>query len=71
VIHRIASFQTLHLAAFESVRAAIPTDDLQPVRWFDGRAVVFVAAMRHQDVTASYDRGEPYIAPPYGEVSVG
>ncbi|TQM61874.1 acetoacetate decarboxylase family protein [Humibacillus xanthopallidus] len=70
-IHRIAAFQTLHLAAFDPVRAAIPTGDLRPVRWFDGRAVVFVSAMRHQDVTASYDGGEPYIAPPYGEVSVG
>lgn len=70
-IHRIASFQTLHLAAFEPVRAAIPTDALHPVRWLDGRALVFVAAMRHHDVTASFDSGEPYITPPYGEVSVG
>lgn len=70
-IHRIASFQTVHLAAFESVRAVIPTDALHPVRWLDGRALVFVAAMRHQDVTASFDSGEPFISPPYGEVSVG
>jgi hypothetical protein len=71
VIHRIASFQTVHLAAPEAVQAVLPSQDLYPVHWFDGRAVVFVAAMRHQDVTAGYDSGESYVAPPYGEVSVG
>ena len=51
--HRVDSFQSVHLAEHDAVAAALPTDELHPVQWFDGRAAVLVWAVRHHEVTAA------------------
>lgn len=72
--HRVDAFEALHLASYEAVRAVLPTDDLFPVRWFDGRAVVEVAAFRYHEVSGTdLTDGEPgrtLMVSPYGEVGV-
>jgi hypothetical protein len=72
--HRADAFEALHLASYEAVRAALPTEDLFPVRWFDGRAVVQVMALRYHEVSGTdVTDGEPgwtRMLSPYGEVAV-
>ena len=72
--HRVDSFQSVHLAEHDAVSAALPTDELHPVQWFDGRAAVLVWAVRYHEVTALdvTDGGPGQMArlAPYGEVGV-
>jgi hypothetical protein len=72
--HRIDSFQSVHLAEHDAVTAALPTDELHPVQWFDGRAAVLVWALRYHEVTALdvTDGGAGQMArlAPYAEVGV-
>lgn len=72
--HRVDSFQSIHLADATAVAAQVPSDDLHPVRWFDGRAVVMVWALRYHEVTGvEVSDGAPgttRLLRPYGEVGV-
>lgn len=70
-IHRVDAFQTIHTASYEKVRELVPSAELHPARWFDGRGLVFVAAMRYRDVTTRDDAGATVLLPPYAEVVVG
>lgn len=69
--HPFDSFRSVHLADYDAVRDALPSSDLHPVRWFDGRAAVFVAAMRYHEVSVSHADGTPALLAPYGEVLIG
>jgi Acetoacetate decarboxylase (ADC) len=68
--HRVDSFQSLHLASYEAVQEVLPSNELQPVRWFDGRAALQIAAFRHNVVTCSYADGTTGVLAPYGEVLI-
>lgn len=72
--HRVDSFQSVHLADHDAVAAVLPTDELHPVRWFDGRAAVLVWALRYHEVTAMDVTdglpGRTVRLAPYGEVCV-
>lgn len=69
-IHRVDSFATMHLASYDAVRAALPTDDLYPVRWLDGRAVIGIVSLRYRDVTARTDDGRLVVSPNYAEIDI-
>jgi hypothetical protein len=64
------TFRSLHLASYDAVREELPTRDLYPVRWFDGRAAVLVAVMRYHDIQICDGGGTPTLLQPYGEVMV-
>lgn len=68
--HRADLFETIHLASLDAVQDVLPSDDLYPVRWFDGRALVLLAAYRYQHVSAEDARGARQLLTPYGEISV-
>lgn len=68
VWHRSESYQTLHSASFEAVRAVLPTPDLHPVRLPGDRAVILVASFQHDVITAHGVNGRAML--PYGEVMV-
>jgi hypothetical protein len=68
VWHRSESYQTLHSASLEAVRAALPTPDLHPVRLPGDRAVLLVAGFQHDVMTAHGVNGRAML--PYGEVMV-
>lgn len=68
VYHRSEGIQTLHTASLEAVRAALPTDELHPVRAASDRAVIAVTAYRHDEVTAHGVHGRAVM--PYGEVII-
>lgn len=67
--HRVDAFGTIHLADHAAAVEALPSDGLQPVRWFDGSAVVQVVALRYSDVTLEVDGREHHLWP-YGEIGV-
>ena len=69
--HRFEMFQSFHPAPLDQVAAMLPTNELAPVRWFDGRAVVLVAAMRYHEVGLRDGEDKPIRLAPYGEVMVG
>lgn len=64
------SFGSLHEASFDAVRASLPSPDLHPVRLPDGRALVYVLASRHLDMTDGSDRPTQLLFPTGGEVTV-
>jgi hypothetical protein len=68
--HPFETFRSIHLASYDAVRDVLPTSNLHPVRWFDGRAVVMIAAMRYREVSLSHADGTPDLLAPYGEVGV-
>jgi hypothetical protein len=72
--HRVESFQSIHLADHDAVAGQLPSDELHPVRWFDGRAAVMIWALRYHDVTITEvtdgPPGVPRLLEPYGEVGV-
>lgn len=68
--HRVDSFQSLHLASYEAVHDVLPSGVLEPVRWFDGRAVLQIGAFRHQVVSGNYADGSTGVFVPYGEVGI-
>ena len=65
--HRTEQVISVHAAAFEPVRALLPTDELHPVRLPDGRALLALSAARYLESTA--DGMDPYELP-YGESMV-
>lgn len=69
VFHRSESFQTYHAASLDAVRAALPSDDLHPVRLPSGQAVITIDGLQHHALTAHGVDG--LAALPYGEVMVG
>lgn len=72
--HRVDSFQSVHLADHDAVAAVLPSDELHPVRWFDGRTAVLVWALRYHEITAvdvtDDGPGRTVRLTPYGEVGV-
>ena len=68
--HSLETFRSMHLASYAAVCAQLPSADLYPVRWFDGRAVVMVAAFRYREISLSHGDGTPGLMMPYGEVMV-
>ena len=68
VWHRSESSETLHAASLDAVRAMLPSPDLYPVRLPDGRAIVLVASLQHEVMTANGVDGRALL--PYGEVTV-
>lgn len=68
VWHRSESYQTLHSASLDAVRAALPTPNLHPVRLSGDRAVILIASFQHDVITAHGVRGRAML--PYGEVMV-
>jgi hypothetical protein len=68
--HHNETFASLHRASFDAVAAALPTDDLVPYRWADGRALGMVQALRYHEVTWSGPDGTQGQMIPYGEVAV-
>ncbi|HYB39739.1 MAG TPA: acetoacetate decarboxylase family protein [Mycobacterium sp.] len=58
------------LASYDAVRDVLPSSDLHPVRWFDGRAAVLIAAMRYHEVSVRHADGTPDLLAPYGEVLI-
>ena len=67
--HRVSCFFSAHLASWDAVSAALPSDEIQPLRWFDGRAAVQVAALRYDEITGLVD-GETARLAPYAEVAI-
>lgn len=45
--HRADAFQSIHLASFDAVQGILPSADLHPIRWFDGRALVGIGVFRY------------------------
>ena len=68
--HSLDSYRSIHSASYGAVGAQLPSADLYPVRWFDGRAVVMVAAFRYREISLSHGDGTPGLMAPYGEVMV-
>ena len=68
--HPFEVFRSFHLASYDAVRDVLPSSDLHPVRWFDGRAVVMIGAMRYREVSLSHADGTPDLIAPYGEAGV-
>lgn len=66
--HPFETFRSVHLASYDAVRDVLPSSDLHPVRWFDGRAAVLIAAMRYHEVSVGHPDGTPDLLAPYGEV---
>ena len=69
--HQFDMFKSFHLAPFDPVAALVPTNELLPARWVDGRAVVMVAAMRYHEVGLRDGDDKPLRLAPYGEVMIG
>jgi hypothetical protein len=64
------SFAALHTASYDAVARLLPSGDLMPARWLDGRALVLVSALRYHTITWG-DRDEPtHRLLPYAEVMV-
>nr|WP_275585793.1 acetoacetate decarboxylase family protein [Geodermatophilus sabuli] len=59
---------SVHTADPEAVAAALPSPELRPARWVDGRALISVAAFRYRAVTTADD--PPGVLAPYGELAV-
>ena len=70
IYHPFESFRSAHLASYDAVRDVLPSSDLYPVRWFDGRAAVLIAAMRYREISVSHADGTPDLLAPYGEVMI-
>ncbi len=68
VWHRSESYQTLHSASLEAVRAVLPTPDLYPVRLPGDHAAILIASFQHDVITAHGVNGRAML--PYGEVMV-
>lgn len=68
--HRADAFQSIHLASFDAVQATLPSADLHPIRWFDGRALVGFGVFRYEHVSFEDADGTAELLAPYGEISV-
>lgn len=69
--NHVDGFWAVFPAPFETVARALPSEALRPARWFDGRALVMVAALRYRDVTALAADGSTDVLAPYGEMLIG
>ena len=68
--HRVDSFGSMHLASYDAVRELLPSSELQPVRWLDGRAVLQIGASRYHVASCSYADGTTGVLAPYAEVVI-
>ena len=68
--HRADAFQSIHLASFDAVQGILPSADLHPIRWFDGRALVGIGVFRYEHVSYEDAEGTTKLLAPYGEISV-
>jgi hypothetical protein len=68
--HRMDSFQSVHLASYDAVRDVLPSNELYPVRWIDGRAILMIGAVKYHAVSASHADGTTAVLAPYGEVVI-
>jgi len=67
--HRADCFFSAHLASYDAVRELLPSEDVQPLRWFDGRAAIELVVLRYGDATTIVD-GEVARLAPYAELVV-
>lgn len=68
--HRADAFKALHLASYDAVRDVLPSDELYPLRWLDGRAMVGVMAFRYEHISVELADGTTRMLTPYGEIGV-
>lgn len=68
--HRADVFEAIHLASYDAVHEILPTDALHPLRWFDGRAMLALAAFRYEHVSVEMADGTTRMLQPYGEFAV-
>jgi hypothetical protein len=68
--HETESFTAVHTASFDAIGEELPTGDLVPARWLDGRALVLVSALRHRTVTWRQGEGPTHQLAPYAEIMV-
>ena len=68
--HRADAWHSVHLAAYDAVRDILPCDDLYPIRWFDGRAILAFGAFRYDHVSIDHADGASQMLAPYGEIAV-
>jgi hypothetical protein len=68
--HRMDSFQSVHLASYDAVRDVLPSNELCPIRWIDGRAILMIGAVKYHAVSASHADGTTAVLAPYGEVVI-
>lgn len=65
-----SGFGSWHTASLDAVAALLPSPELCPARWFDGRALVSVDVFRYREATWTDDEGRTRRMTPYGEVGV-
>ena len=70
LLHRSDGLAALVPAEYEAVAAALPTDELQPLRLPGGRAVVLIGAYRHHEISISAADGSTLAIRPYAEVLI-
>jgi len=70
VYHRATGFKSVHLASFDAVREILPSNDLHPLRWLDGRAMLGVMAFCYEHVSVEMADGTIRMLAPYGEIGV-
>jgi hypothetical protein len=68
--HDTDGFTAVHPASYQAVRAELPSDAIEPLRWVDGRALVAITAWRFKATTWSASDGPVSTLTPYGEISV-
>jgi hypothetical protein len=70
VIHRLDGFMAAHSCSFDALAAALPTDELHPLRLPNGRAILVFALFQKRAPTGGTG-AETRALPPYAELSVG
>jgi hypothetical protein len=70
VIHRLDGFMAAHSCAFDALEAALPTDELHPLRLPNGRAILVFALFQKRAVTGGTGAAARAL-PPYAELLIG
>jgi hypothetical protein len=66
-INRLEMFGSFHAADRSAVARLLPSEEIQPVRLPDGRAIVFVGGFHYRDIT---NAAVSAAVLPYGEVTI-
>lgn len=64
------AFASIHEASYEALREMLPSHELRPLRLPDGRALVYILAARHFDMTDGSEQPTALLYPAGGEVTV-